>query len=193
MELFKLEGELPVLHPEARTIESLRKIIARDKRDKSLAIKELAYCYFMASNKHFTNYTFKQKESTVRKRVSLPENWEADDLIVEAIKDLTEDSLTPSQKLLETAKQSIYTTMDLLALLQKGLEDRVKQLSEAKAVNIADIEVTRESMLATFELQNKIPKIIEEYHRIEKLSYEDVKSMRKGYSESLLEDKLRSR
>lgn len=96
IKLITLEDEKPVFNPEVRMFEPFRKIIERDKgskgdadgRKKAIATKELAFIYWFADPRSTYNERYrdeKERYFKVKAIVGLPEDWEADDLIRNAI------------------------------------------------------------------------------------------------------------
>lgn len=87
MRLIKYEGYNLTIEPELLTLAPFKKIWTRDKsKDKSRALQELAYIYFMYDiRSDYQIYIDEEKRSKeIKLGEGMPENWEADVVVKEA-------------------------------------------------------------------------------------------------------------
>lgn len=120
--LFDIEGNHVIPHKETLLISPFKEIWERDKKkDKSVAIMELSYCEFMASN-HKTN-PFREygsnKSSSILNSIKLSKKWEADFLVlkgIEAIKDFEREG-SLNYRLYASAHKTLTRLIDDLGLL----------------------------------------------------------------------------
>ncbi len=140
MEIFKIEDEAPILNPEMRMIKEFKAIIMRDRgsagdregRKKTMASKELAFIHF----KYHPSSNFKELykpseiDSYIKKHLELPEDWVEDKVVKEAGAFYTKLLETISIRILNTARNSLYTLNDLLDLYLTQINDAMKDKVE---------------------------------------------------------------
>lgn len=120
MKLFEIDQEtrLPVATAEARTIKSFNEILKRlrksdgdsDGRKKKRNEQELAYVYFQKCyDSRFKLLNKEEREVVIKKLIGLPDDWQPDELIKQAIEDYAVTQETPSLKLVEGIELSIVS------------------------------------------------------------------------------------
>ena len=92
--LFKVEEKVVFPNEETLLISPYKEIWERDtSKNKEFALEEFAYIEFMVSMKKsnpYRQYDESRKDSVVRAAVITQENWEPDELVIEAMKQLRE-------------------------------------------------------------------------------------------------------
>lgn len=134
MKLVALVDEMPVFSEEARTIKAFNDIIRRDRgsegdsqgRKKQVAIAELGFIYFYCSfDSRFDLYdTDIERIEAIRITVGLPDTWQVDNIIKEAIKVYTDLMKTESMRLVNKARGAIKKYEDYLESVD--LDERTK-------------------------------------------------------------------
>ena len=128
MRLFKLEGYKLDIAPEALALTPFKKIWNRDKStNKSKAITELSYIYFMADPRSDYQYIVDEeaRKNSIKEGEGLPSDWEPDKAILEAMEFykifkpasalLLEDTRIAVDKL-----RALLRNIDLTAVDDKG-------------------------------------------------------------------------
>lgn len=86
-----------------------------DGRDKELAYRELAFIHFMSVyNTKFIIYEHDERIKKVIEFVGLPNDWEPDELILEACSYYADAQITPSYDMYLTARKSIKIIKEYL-------------------------------------------------------------------------------
>ena len=83
IKLFKYEGYSVTVEPEAIMLAPFKAIWDRDKRkDKSMAMQELAYIYFMSDPRSDYQYLVDEevRKEEVIKGLGMPTKWKEDDV-----------------------------------------------------------------------------------------------------------------
>ena len=119
MELFDSNGIDVIIHPAAFTLIPFKKITSQ--RNKTLALKELAFIFFYADYKSdFSDIlNIEERESEIKTIVELPVKWVISEDVKAAIKFYKNRQQTPSMQLLEAALifvqklKAFYTDVDL--------------------------------------------------------------------------------
>lgn len=104
------------LIPEALLLEPFSVIYKADKsKDKALAIKELAFVYwFGVFDSIYDSYDELEKKLRIKKEVQLPDNWEMNDAVKNAIAFYIESQKTRSTKYLESTKKAVESLASYL-------------------------------------------------------------------------------
>jgi len=113
MNLFHMVNHQVYIQPETYTLEPFAKIWDRDKsKDKSIALAELAFIYFMCDFKsdYRTITDWEKKESEVKKGLKLSETHKIDQVLEDAMSFYIERSKTLTMYLLE----DVYLSIDKL-------------------------------------------------------------------------------
>lgn len=119
MELFDLDGTNVKIHPAAFTLGPFKKIA--NQKNKTLALKELAYVFFNADYKSDFSDILDDEERSheIKVIVELPEKWEPSQIVLDAIEFYKKRQQTPSMQLLEASLGFVqklkvfYKTVDL--------------------------------------------------------------------------------
>lgn len=146
--LFTVERDIVELNKEAKNIEYLRKIYERDHgivtkvngvdvRIKHDARKEIAYIYFTVNKEYFDQYDKKQRPNIIRKKIGLDSDWKADELIINAIKELTIDVEGIEDKLIKSFDDTFHKLSTLLKSVNASSDYIIEQLSDSK-INTID-------------------------------------------------------
>jgi hypothetical protein len=87
MKLFELKGWELQVSEEVWGLEPFAKILKRDKtKDKTKALKEVLFIYFWADvRSNYLNMPNDIKLSEIKNDIGLPDNWEIDSIIEDAI------------------------------------------------------------------------------------------------------------
>ena len=155
MRLIKYEGYNLTIDPELLVLAPFKKIWTRDKsKDKSRALQELAYIYFMEDPRSdYQLYIDKEQRSRqIKEGEGLPEKWEPDSVVTEALEYfskfkptaalLLEDTRVAIDKLRKLLKEidlnavddkgkPIYTLNTVTATIRQ-IPSLVKELDEAE-------------------------------------------------------------
>jgi hypothetical protein len=128
MKLFKYEGYKITISEEALTLVPFKKIWQRDKSNKKeRAISELGFIYFMMDPRSDYQYITDEKlrKESIKEGEGLPDKWEPDKLVIEAMNFY--DRFKPtSALLLEDTRfainklRTLLREIDLNALDDKG-------------------------------------------------------------------------
>ena len=162
IKLFKYEGYSVTVEPEAIMLAPFKAIWDRDKRkDKSMAMQELAYIYFMSDPRSDYQYLVDEevRKEEVIKGLGMPAKWKEDDVIKRALKfyesfkptsaGLLEDTRIAVNKLRQLLRnidleetddkgRPVYTLNTITATI-KQIPGLVKDLDEAERTLSKDI------------------------------------------------------
>ena len=162
IKLFNYEGYVVTVEPEAIMLAPFKAIYDRDKRkDKSMAMQELAYIYFMSDPRSDYQYLVDEevRKEEVVKGLGLPNGWKEDEVIkrgrlfYESFKPvsagLLEDTRIAVNKLRQLLRnidleavddkgKPIYTLNTVTATI-KQIPGLVKDLDEAERTLSKDI------------------------------------------------------
>lgn len=162
IKLFKYEGYSVTVEPEAIMLAPFKAIWDRDKRkDKSMAMQELAYIYFMSDPRSDYQYLVDEevRKEEVIKGLGMPTKWKEDDVIKRALKfyesfkptsaGLLEDTRIAVNKLRQLLRnidleetddkgRPVYTLNTITATI-KQIPGLVKDLDEAERTLSKDI------------------------------------------------------
>lgn len=102
MSIFTIKNNQIILDPDAFLVPEFHAIYSRDKsKDKSQALKELAYIYFYNDLKSpYKNKPPLEREESLRKDFIKDSNWKSDSLIQQASLKYQELQETPSMRYL---------------------------------------------------------------------------------------------
>jgi len=110
MQLFQLKNYKLEIQPEAYSLTPFKKIWDRDKsKDKDVALKELAYVFFMCDFKSdFSNILDEIERSIeVIKYTDLNKSWKPDKIVLDAVEFYRERNRSVALQLLEDARNGI--------------------------------------------------------------------------------------
>lgn len=114
--LFHYEGYTVSVDPEALLLAPFKAIYDRDKRkDKSMAMQELAYIYFMSDPRSDYQYLVDEevRSDEITKGLGMPKGWKEDDVVKRAR--MFYESFKPaSAGLLEDTKVAVNKLRHLL-------------------------------------------------------------------------------
>ena len=121
MKLFDIDNNKVIIHPEALLIQSFKLLWDRDKsKDKSAAMKEIAYVYFMTDFKSpYDRYDAEEKHLQVSIDIIGKDKYTPDDQVKAAMNTYKNLQQTFSMKFLESAKvaakelMKFFNTIDL--------------------------------------------------------------------------------
>lgn len=162
VKLFKYEGYTVVVEPEALLLAPFKKIFDRDKsKDKLRALQELGYVYFFADPRSDYQYLVDEevRKEEIKKGEGLPDKWQPDNAVKEAIAfynsfkptsaSLLEDTRYAVDKLRKLLRdinleavdahgKPIYTLSTITQTI-KQIPSLVKDLDEAERILARDI------------------------------------------------------
>lgn len=160
--LFKYEGYAVSVEPEAIMLAPFKAIWDRDKKkDKSMAMQELAYIYFMSDPRSDYQYLVDEevRRDEVVKGLGMPDKWKEDDVVRRALEfyqsfkptsaGLLEDTRIAVNKLRQLLRnidleetddkgRPVYTLNTITATI-KQIPGLVKDLDEAERTLSKDI------------------------------------------------------
>lgn len=148
MNLFRIEDEQPILTKEARMIKCFNRIIMRDKdRNKSMAMMELAYVYFMCDYKSDVrrNYTEAEWHTAAMHYVGLDRledgtEWKPDELVEEAIEFYRTERVPSSQKLLDGVIRTLESTNESLSAVRDSINKFSKEYQSSAIVSMSAMD-----------------------------------------------------
>lgn len=114
--LFRYEGYTVSVDPEALLLAPLKAIYDRDKRkDKSMAMQELAYIYFMSDPRSDYQYLVDEevRSDEITKGLGMPKGWK-EDAVVKRARAFYESFKPASAGLLEDTKIAVNKLRHLL-------------------------------------------------------------------------------
>lgn len=114
--LFKYEGYTVTIEPEALMLAPFKAIWQRDKsKDKSKAMQELAFIYFMEDPRSDYQYLVDAavREEEIKKGEGLPESWKPDKVVQRAI-EFYRSFKPASAGLLEDTRYAVNKLRELL-------------------------------------------------------------------------------
>lgn len=106
MSIFQLENNVVKVTAETLLIPEFKEIWDRDKsKEKGTAYKEIAYIYFLADYKSaYTAYPEEEREVKIKSDFIRDDKWSPDSLVHAAIEKYKELQVTPTLRLLLSAK-----------------------------------------------------------------------------------------
>jgi len=128
--LFDIEKNKIVLNPDVLAIPAIGKIWKRDKtKDKAQAIKELSYIVFLCDfHSPYKDLRGGEKERLIRKDIFEDSKWKPDDDIRKAIDVYIRNQVTPSMRLLQSAKIAIEKVSEWFEKVDLAEEDVMGKL-----------------------------------------------------------------
>lgn len=128
---------------------------------KERARKELAFIYFCVKKDYYdTAESEKDRWKLIKKRLDMPMEWEPDELILEAIEILKEDTTTKQDKLLTAASEVADDFLDFF-----------REIRESNKETLADLRTKKKDITDEEEFK----KIVEKQKRAEELLEKHVK------------------
>lgn len=123
--LFDLERNKIVLNPDILAIPAIKKIWQRDKtKDKIKAIEELSYIVFLADfHSPYRDLKGIEKEKIIIEDIFGDTNWRPDDDIKKAVKVYIRNQISPSMRLLQSARVAIEKVSDWFERVDLEEED----------------------------------------------------------------------
>lgn len=110
MRLLKFEGYNITVEPEALLIKSIRKVWSRDRSaGKAKALLELGYIYFMMDPRSTYSYIadLESRSDIIIEEEGLPQGWQPDEAVQQAMESYARSVQTTSQLLLEDTKIAV--------------------------------------------------------------------------------------
>lgn len=142
-----MENGLPVFNPEAKTIKEFKLIIERDRggakekgdydgRKKYRATKELSFIYFYCDYRspYIDNYSISERVEPIKDALDLPNDWKIDDVVSEGIERYNREQETQTLKVLESSKESLFTTQKIITIIEKRLAGRILQIENDESI-----------------------------------------------------------
>lgn len=134
------DNELPTLKPIARNLKIFRDIIEEDRgsardtdgRKKLVAMRQIAYIYYSLSKRHFRNYSDETRERALLRKLGFPDDYKPTLLMKVAYASLKDDSLSITEKVLNTVESVLHEHNDIYYNISKrnrALLDSVTNMS----------------------------------------------------------------
>lgn len=123
--LFDIERNKIIPSPDVLAIPALKKIWLRDKdKDKVNAMKDLSYIVFLCDfHSPYKDLKGLEKEKLIIEDVFKDKKWQPDDDIKAAIKVYNKLQITPSMRMLQSAKLAIEKVADWFESVDLKEED----------------------------------------------------------------------
>lgn len=172
--MFKEVDGLYEPHPALTHIESIRTIISRDPGkvhpvtnvlERRRARLELAYVYMMVRRDLLSGYTHEQKSDTIRMRLGLKETWKPDDVVQRAIKELSEDTKTKQDRLLESAHELADDFIDVMSAMRTNAKRFIEFLNrDFKTLTAEEVALRTQEIT---NAKNELLKFVEMFKNID--------------------------
>lgn len=144
MSLFEEQQGKIHISPEYKLIPEFAKLLKRDKsKDKSTALKELAYIYFMTDFKSpYVKYPEGTKALKVRKDMGFDAEWKVDNAVQAAMDKYDELISSETLESLRSARKALVTSNNVINVLRETIEEDLENIKRIrKAVkNVQDRE-----------------------------------------------------
>lgn len=180
--LFEInETDDVVLNPELRLIKQFKKLIERDRgskgdaqgRKKYRAIKELAFIYFMCDyNSRYLNVPETERVEQIVSDLDI-DNFKVDEDIREAMDKYVELQETPSLKILNEIKETLFTCHKLSKILRDQIEKDIaagkhnESYLDDKGRLILGTTTLIENLKNVLTISDAIPKTIDTMTKLE--------------------------
>ena len=160
MKLFEMKNWKVTVREEVFLLEPFKKLLDKDKsKDKSIAMKELAFIWFFIDFKSDFRNTVNEQDrmKEIIKHVGLPKEWKIDADVIEAMKFYDKMQETLTLKMIKAAYQAVdkinkfFETIDLATTDRSG---KPKYNAKQLADTIRQIGPIRKS-LQELEIQAK--------------------------------------
>lgn len=150
-DLIVLENQIPKFNPEARLIKSYKALIERDKgsvgdadgRKKLKATKELAFValYVSLTSPYNRNYEVgAERTNELKRQLDLPTDWKPDAILQEAMKEYEKTQVTPSSAMLISTRNAIYSSRNIVGILEKRLKKRMDDVMLAEMLDDDELD-----------------------------------------------------
>jgi len=180
MELFEVKEGQVTFSPQALTLRPFAKLWKRDKKkEKSIAIAEMAAVYFYADYKSdFSEiYNPKEKLDIIKSVVvGMDPEWEPDKIFLEAVEFYKSRQQTVSTILLGDARNAVDKISRFLRVVD--LHEEVNGRPKHDIKKIAD----------TLGNLSKITESLQKLEEHVKKELQEVESMRGGHAKAIFED-----
>ena len=107
MKLFDIKGEQVILNAQVLGIPPFKELYERDKsKGKKKAYQEISYITFLCDNtidNHYRGYGEREREEILKRDFIKNENYQPDELVLEAIIKFKDLQKTPTSRLYESA------------------------------------------------------------------------------------------
>jgi hypothetical protein len=112
MKLFTLENYQPLVTPEALLIPEIKTLFDRDKsKDKSKALKEIAYVYFSTDfQSNYLSYTKDVRDERLGEDFMGDGKYQPDQLVLTAMQKYDDLQITPTMNFLKAARHAMQET-----------------------------------------------------------------------------------
>lgn len=160
MNLFDLKGLVVTAHPEALLVPEFKAIWdSDDSEDKSKALRELSFVYFMSDYKspYVLSLTPDRLKPVVSKDFMKDEDYSPSSLVLEAIAKYKQLQKTPSMGLLEASIKTIHNLTNYLENVD--LEERDSR--DKPIYKPSDVTNSLKSIGGIVESLNKVRSLVE--------------------------------
>ncbi len=184
--------------PEALELKAFKALVTRDKgskgdadgRKKYRAKKEFAFIYHMVSaDSPYSGFEKSKRQNTLIKDLFGEEEWKMDAEVLEALNLYQRITTTGAIRVLQTLRDSLNTTDDVIQKLITNIQERIKSEDYKKIVTnrvgtpISGISLIMDDLTSLIKLSNEIPKtldVIEKQEEKAKLEKKENSGRAKG-------------
>jgi hypothetical protein len=176
LDLMFIEREgLPEPNLAIRNNVVLRQLLERDEGRvydgvliRQKARKELAYIYYMCKRDLMSGYTKEQKHEKLVQRIGFPDTWQPDELVLKAIEELREDTITKQDRLIDSLEVLADDLLELHTTMHKNNRRLIEFFSrdvselngEEQLRRTEEIKMAKEEMLKGKETVQHIEYIV---------------------------------
>lgn len=162
MNLFEIKQHVVTFAPQALLLAPFKEIWDCDSsEDKEIALKELAYVYYMADDRSTFQYELDDelRSDDIQKFVSLEDNWIRGQYIIDAIEFYKEMSETTSTKLLRSTRTAVASVSTFLDTVDPNERDaRTKKPIFSISMIVSAIEKMPKLVKALNEIEEEVIK-----------------------------------
>ena len=166
MRLITIENYELKVTPEALLIRPIRRLWNADRTGrKEHFYQQMSYLYFMVSPQSSYSYIldYDERSAAIIEQEGLPEDFKPSELLIEAMKIYKNLTVTPSQKLLNSALKGANTVSEFLERpdILTAVDDKGRPLYQVGSITKAISDV--EKIVASLQnLQKKVDQELEE-------------------------------
>lgn len=184
MKLLSVDKEFNVeIEPHCAEIEEFKNVIRRTKtlkgdsdgRNKTVAKKELAYIYHMASNDSiYANFSEKDRHFNLLNDIFKDASYKIDETVKLAIIKYKELSITPALKLIMTLTETLHKTDKIIKAVIEQLEENLENgthkqpiIKMGNAVKTG-VQVAVDDINCLMDVGKRVPLMLNELEGLQK-------------------------
>jgi hypothetical protein len=184
MKLLLVDKEFNIeIEPHCYEIEEFKNVIKRTKtlkgdsdgRNKTVAKKELAYIYHMASNDSiYANFSEKDRHFNLLNDIFKDPNYKIDEIVKLAIEKYKELNITPALKIIVTLTETLHKTDKIIKAvieqLEENLENGTHKQQYVKIGNVVKtgVQITVDDINALMDIGKRLPAALNELDGLQK-------------------------